>query len=129
MKDTEHLDNYRELISEILTCAIEDFVHLRKLSIIRPDFTVNESFWKKRADGLIHKPINIDSPQDARNLVWFFQSKSLFKLCAFIGVPADKVLERLGMAKPDVPADPYRKDIYNFVSKAWDYRNKLPIRS
>lgn len=126
----QHLDNYRELASEVLATAIDDFLHLRKLSVIRPDLTINESFWKKRSDGSIHKPINIDSPQDAKNLVWFFQSKSLLLLCAFIDVPACKVKQRIGFTHHDVPIDPYRKDdLTQWVDRGWNSKNKLPIRS
>ena len=99
----EHLDRYQELISEVLSQAVEDFVGLRSRKVIRMDLSVDESKWIKRSDGSIQKPINIDSPTEASELVWFFQSNALDRLCAFVGVPACRIRTRLGFKPEAVP--------------------------
>jgi hypothetical protein len=96
----DNYDQFRELISEVLTQAVEDFIGLRARGALREDFTVDESNWIKRSDGSLQKPINIDSPTDALELVWFFEAKSLDRLCDFVGIPACRVRTKLGF-KPE----------------------------
>lgn len=98
MNEEEHLDRYRELISEVLAQAVEDFVGLRARGAIRDDFTVDDYKWIKRLDGSVGRPLNIDSATDAMELVWFFQRQSLDRLCAFVGIPACRIRIKLGFA-------------------------------
>lgn len=94
--ETHLLDNYRELASEIIAQAVDDFRYLRRLTVIRPDHSVNSKFWSRRADGSWNRPINIESPQQVEELIWFFNSKQLDILCRLVGVPPCQIRARLG---------------------------------
>jgi hypothetical protein len=100
----EHLDKYQELISEVLAQAVEDFIGLRSRNVIRKDYSVDSSKWIHRDDGSMQKPLNIDSPTEALELIWFFQSNSLDRLCAFVGIPACRIRTKLGF-KPEAVID------------------------
>ena len=94
--ETHLLDNYRELASEILAQAVDDYRYLRRLTVIRPDHSVNSKFWSRRPDGSWNRPINIESPQAVEELIWFFNSPQLDILARFVGIPACQIRTRLG---------------------------------
>lgn len=110
----EHLDKYQELISEVLTQAVEDFTGLRTRGVIRKDMSVDESKWVRRHDGSLQKPLNIDSPTEVVELIWFFRSHTLDRLCAFVGVPACRIRTRLGLTpKAVIQSCAHRVDSQN----------------
>jgi hypothetical protein len=103
------IDRYKELASEVLQCAVEDFKHLKQCGAIRVDLTVDNSHWSRRGDGSTRTPINIESSTHAQELIEFFSSKSCDILCDFVGVPACRVRQQLDLKSAQVAPDPYRK--------------------
>lgn len=92
----EEHEGYIRLVSNILAQAIEDYKLLKTINAIDAKGNVDITMWARRACGAECKPRGIGIAE-AHQLVHFFNSTALIKMCQYTQVPVGSVKKSIGI--------------------------------
>jgi len=99
MRQVEIDDALIELAEAIILQAVHDFRRLKDRGAFYHG-ELNDGFWERRSDsGGLKCPINLKSPNDARELLVFLKGWALDFLCDLTGHKACRIRKVLGIKK------------------------------
>lgn len=98
MRQIEISDALIKLAEAIIFQAIKDFEGLQSSGALTGT-EVAEWRWRRGNDRYYAKPLGLQSADEARQLLYFFQGPSLDFLCDLVGKPADRIRKNLKLKK------------------------------